>query len=155
MDPLTALSLAGTVVQFVDFGSKLLSQGYELYRSTGGQLAVDEEVDLITANLLGLVSKMRRANVHGPQRKATSIPRYDCNAQSINFEDICAEAAKIAQAILVKLAMLKIDNTRSRKLETFKRVWKRLWSQSEIDSLLGRLLRLKYVINTEALAAIL
>ncbi|KAH6672603.1 hypothetical protein B0J14DRAFT_514181 [Halenospora varia] len=155
MDPLTALSLAGNVIQFVDFGSKLLSQGYELYKSTGGRLELDEELELITADLSGLINKMRHANVHGPRRIPSSTPLQDSNAQQLVFENICHEATQIAEAILVKLELLKIDDTKNRKLETFKRMWKRVWSQNEIDVLLVRLSRLKDVIDSEALAAIL
>jgi hypothetical protein len=46
MDPLTALSLAGTIIQFVDFGCKLLAEGKELYKSTTGILTVNEELEL-------------------------------------------------------------------------------------------------------------
>jgi hypothetical protein len=38
MDPLTALSVAACVVQFVDYGTKLLSKGRELYKSADGAL---------------------------------------------------------------------------------------------------------------------
>lgn len=36
MDPLSALSLAGTIVQFVDFSCKLISQTRKAYKSTTG-----------------------------------------------------------------------------------------------------------------------
>jgi hypothetical protein len=44
VDPLTALSLAGTIVQFVDFWSKLLLSGRELYKSGTGSLTVNDEI---------------------------------------------------------------------------------------------------------------
>jgi hypothetical protein len=33
LDPVTALGVAGNIVQFVDFGCKLISNGFELYRN--------------------------------------------------------------------------------------------------------------------------
>lgn len=153
MDPLTALSLAGNVIQFVEFGTKLLSQGYELYKSTGGKLQAEEELELITSDLSGLINKIQHGNTQKPP--STPTPTHGGNAQQPVFEKICEEATKIAQAILDKLEKLKIDDTKNRKFETFKTVWKRLWSQGEIDQLVNRLSRLKDVINTEALAAIL
>jgi hypothetical protein len=49
MDPLTALSLAGSIIQFVDFGCKLVSQTrakYVALSSVGGELDVlDFEID--------------------------------------------------------------------------------------------------------------
>jgi hypothetical protein len=37
MDPLSALSVATSVVQIVDFSSKLLFEAHELYTSSSGQ----------------------------------------------------------------------------------------------------------------------
>jgi hypothetical protein len=59
---LAALSLAGNVIQFVDFGCKLLSQGHELYKSTGGKLEVDEEREVITSDLSALINKIQFGN---------------------------------------------------------------------------------------------
>lgn len=44
LEPLSALSLAAAIIQFVDFSSKILVTGYETYRSTAG--ATQEQVDL-------------------------------------------------------------------------------------------------------------
>jgi hypothetical protein len=155
MDPLTAFSLAGTIIQFVDFGTKILSQGYEIYESAKGQLAVDEELELITADLSGLISKMKRAKISNPPSVSSLMTGPVSSAQSSTFEKICDEATQIAQVILAKLGKLKIDETKNRELETFKQVWKRLWARREIDELVDRLTRLKDLINTEVLATIL
>lgn len=61
MDPLTALSVAGTIVQFADFGCKLLSGYRELYKSTSGTLAANEEIELVTVDLQAVVLKLRRS----------------------------------------------------------------------------------------------
>lgn len=44
LDPLTAISLASAIVQFVDFGSKVIDGASEIYRSVDG--ALKENVDL-------------------------------------------------------------------------------------------------------------
>jgi hypothetical protein len=38
LDALSVVSLAATIIQFVDFGSKIVSKGYHLYESTDGVL---------------------------------------------------------------------------------------------------------------------
>jgi len=63
MDPLTALSLAGNVVQFVDFGCQLLSHSRELYRSPRGSLAADDEIHLVTVDLRALILKLRNTPI--------------------------------------------------------------------------------------------
>jgi hypothetical protein len=60
LGPLTALSLAGTIAQFVEFRSKLVSRSQELYSSANGSLSVNEELNLVTETLLKLLAKLRR-----------------------------------------------------------------------------------------------
>lgn len=91
MDPLTALSVAGTIVQFVDFGSKLLSAAQDLYKSTSGSLTVNDEIELITSDLLAVTLKLRPDPKLGHE-----------------FQRICDEAARLAQEMLGRLDKLKM-----------------------------------------------
>ena len=61
MDPLTALSLAGTIVQFFDFGRTLITDARDLYTSSSGTLTANEELELVTANLQALVLKLQKS----------------------------------------------------------------------------------------------
>jgi hypothetical protein len=180
MDPLSALSLAGTVIQFVDFGSKLISQGYELYKSTKEdvQLAVDEELELVTSDLRDVILRIQGANVITPLHSSTSTMIDRSSSHSASFARICVEAVELAQGILTKLDGFKIDSnikpskvyltkldgfnidsnikfSKSRKLETFQQILKRLWSQNELDQLQERLKTLKDEIDRVVLVAIL
>jgi hypothetical protein len=47
MNPFTALSPAGNVVQFVDFGIRLVSRGSELYTLATGSLTANDEIELL------------------------------------------------------------------------------------------------------------
>jgi len=58
MDPLTAFSVAGTVIQFVDFSSKLLLGAHGLYKSTSGVLTANQELELVTNDLRGAIRKL-------------------------------------------------------------------------------------------------
>lgn len=79
MDPLTILSVAGTVVQFTDFGLKVFAEGRQLYKSTRGVLTANEELELVNVGLRALVMKVRRIHVSEA-------------AESANDEDREAEA---------------------------------------------------------------
>jgi hypothetical protein len=65
MNPLSALSLAGTIIQFVDFGRKLLGGAVDIYRSASRSLAVNDEIELEATDLKELVVKLR---VLGPTK---------------------------------------------------------------------------------------
>jgi len=68
MDPLTALGLAGNIVQFVDFTSKLISTTQKLYDSSSG--AKDEHLELenLARNIQEQAehAKSRLGGVSGP-----------------------------------------------------------------------------------------
>ncbi|KAJ0415319.1 hypothetical protein BJY00DRAFT_266622 [Aspergillus carlsbadensis] len=51
MDPLTAVSLAGTILQFIDFSSKLVAGTYEIYRSASGATAENEDITTVITDL--------------------------------------------------------------------------------------------------------
>jgi hypothetical protein len=61
MDPLTALSTAGTIIQFVDFGIKVLVTGNSLYHSTTGAIPENVELEWVTRDLMSLTSKLSQA----------------------------------------------------------------------------------------------
>jgi hypothetical protein len=51
MDPLTAVSLAGTILQFIDFSSKLVAGTYEIDRSVSGATAENEDITTVISDL--------------------------------------------------------------------------------------------------------
>jgi hypothetical protein len=154
LDPLTALSLAGTIVQFIDFGKKLLSQGTELYKSTNGKLTVDEEVGLVIADLGAVIGKIRRRDILNPADVSGAFSEDDQRQQDA-FEAICDEAAKVAQELLAKIQKLTIKSPKRSKWEAFYQIVRRAWSKDEIDGLLDRLSTLKQALETRVLFALL
>ena len=59
MEPLSAVSIAAAVVQFVDFGTRLLSTSVEIYKSPSGQTAEEVEVTTVLGDLTSLASRTR------------------------------------------------------------------------------------------------
>jgi hypothetical protein len=60
LDPMSAVSLAATIVQFVDFSSKIVSKGYHLYKSADGVLPENERLRYVITDLKSLNSKLQR-----------------------------------------------------------------------------------------------
>lgn len=108
MDPLSALSLAGTIIQFADFGSKLLSESLQLYKSSRGTLDANEQLELVTADLQSVIAKLRTtSNIAIEEGLSESTPgngQNDGNAQNEEdpFEKICGEAMQIAEELLTQ-----------------------------------------------------
>ena len=51
LDPLTAISLASAIVQFVDFGSKVIRGASEIYKSADGALRENAELEDSTTKI--------------------------------------------------------------------------------------------------------
>lgn len=60
LDPLTALAIAGNIVQFVEFSGKIISGRSELFQSSTGVLKSNEALEAITKDLVAMTSKLGR-----------------------------------------------------------------------------------------------
>jgi hypothetical protein len=150
MDCLSALSVAGTVVQFIDFGSRLFSQTRELYQSSKGQLAAHEEIELALKDLRTIVQKLRE-----PSLRNTADQIAEPEVFTDAFEEICQSTVAIADEIISKLDKLKVEaansQNRNRKWTSFKQIINIMWSKKDIDELLLRIARLAHSLETRTL----
>ena len=58
LDPLSAVSLAGNVLQFVEFTSKLLINAHELLKSPEGSLEPNRQLEFLAADLSKITGKL-------------------------------------------------------------------------------------------------
>src|SRR6266566_2274950 len=59
MDILVAIGLAGNIIQFVDFGGKLISKTAEIYKSSTGALVENVDIETATNNLVLLSTTLQ------------------------------------------------------------------------------------------------
>ena len=108
MDPLTALSVATSVVSFVDFGSKLLSKSRKLYKSSNGVLTENVDLHVIALDIATLAQGLQRKL---PEHRPLSNP----SKGSATFEDdgaldhMCRRCVEIASELMAHLDKLKVD----------------------------------------------
>jgi hypothetical protein len=58
MDPLSVLSVAAAVVQFADFGFRLVKSVHDLYKSSSGQKAEHIELSVVSQDLSRLAASV-------------------------------------------------------------------------------------------------
>jgi hypothetical protein len=121
MDPLTALSVAGTIVQFADFGTRLFSEGKELYKSTQGALLANQQLQFVTADLRALVVKIEPWSCS--MARARPLEKEEAENQKW-FQTVCDQAVKLAEDIIQRLDRLKVTDGRARKWESFRKAIK-------------------------------
>jgi hypothetical protein len=150
MDALTELALAENIIQFVNFGSQLLSQAEGLYKSSAGSLTVNEELELFTMDLRALITKLRKS-LSPAELNSSPGPAGQADYESwTSFQKICLKAANIADEILEilgRLGKLKVKDSKHRKWQSLKYAVKSLWSEKEISSLVKRLSALEKALE--------
>ncbi|KAI1123462.1 hypothetical protein F5Y10DRAFT_51486 [Nemania abortiva] len=99
MDPFTALSLAGNIVQFIEFGIKLTIKGSEIYSSVRGQTQADAVILQDTTRLLEFSERLDRP---------LSSNQSEAEAAVASIAAECAKQARELRRILYGLQGLTL-----------------------------------------------
>ncbi|KAK5740662.1 hypothetical protein LTR17_004467 [Elasticomyces elasticus] len=99
LDPLTAVSLAASIVAFVDFGSKLLLEGYGAYKSQSGASEDSIDTEKATNRLQELAERL--ALPQGASRTKGEVA----------LSNLAAECVSISQELVDVLEELKVVGT--------------------------------------------
>jgi hypothetical protein len=140
IDPLTALGIAGNVIQFVDFASKLVSKGGQYYRSADGALLQHTELSAAAENLQRLshgLGTSLRIEQSIPSTKPYE-PLREYNLAELGLWHANSECYKLAKELSKALEDLKVSG-KHRRWESFRQAFRTLWSEEKIETLSKRL----------------
>jgi hypothetical protein len=90
MDPFSALTVAASVVQFIQFGSSLISTSIEIYQSAEGASTRQIDIELTTLSLVGVTEKIK------------------AGADDQALQTICSGCISVSSIMVSKLAKLKM-----------------------------------------------
>jgi hypothetical protein len=152
MDPLTAFSLAGTIIQFVDFGKKLFSGARTLYESTTGALTANEELELVLIDLRAIITKLKQSP--HPAASTSSPQAFPLADHPQTFQKICEGTLKVAEEIVERLDTLKVKDGKNRAWGSLQKAVKSAWSKSEMEDLKRRLASFKAALDTGLISSI-
>jgi hypothetical protein len=149
LDPLTALSLAGNIVQFVDFSIQIVSRTKRLYGSSREALDVYQELDLVTADLKKSCDLI-------PNALPSSTSENESGGGGDALQHLCATCHKVADELLARLDRLKVSKDSGAKggrilFQSFHSAMMSVWSKVEIEDLVSRLSSLRNQIQTHVL----
>lgn len=134
LDPLTALSLAGNVVQFVQFGCTLAAKAHEIYSSDSGTSEESLEMEDVTSRLLGTVHDLDN---HLASVDSSTFPD-SVSKSSRRLLEIADACKMIAEDILRRLEAMKIRQPES-VWTSVRQALKIMWTKDELDALMKRL----------------
>lgn len=99
LDPLTVLSVAGNVVQFIHFGLKATSKAREIHKSTNAALKENAEIEALTKDIADVTMKL--------EASAAATTGND------SLDEICKRCTTAANELLGALKSLKVEGDKS------------------------------------------
>ncbi|KAE9366867.1 hypothetical protein N431DRAFT_471897 [Stipitochalara longipes BDJ] len=147
LDPLTALSVAGNIVQFVDFSIRLITKGSELYNSADGSSIGNAELEVIANDLQEL-------NCHLQQPPpAPDTVKTTWTAEDVALHKLAEQCSSVAQELLQTLDKLKVQGTSNRRWKSFRQALKGLIKKDEVDAIAQRLQNFRNELNFHILVS--
>lgn len=148
MDPLSALSVAAAVVQFVDYGTKIVSKGTKLCKSSDGALAENIELETASTRLQRLSGTLQGSLRRG-QYEPQNGPLIESNQA---LESICEACVKMSKELIDRLEKLKVpEDHPHRKWKSFRLALKTVWSKEKIEEVADRLAELRTELDTQVI----
>lgn len=158
MDPLSALSIAASVVQFVDFGKHVLSTSYEIYKSPSGETVKEVELATIEKDLLGMVAHITDAI---EASTAQNVYRSEAEASLLQISKECGEIVdrfkkglgllKHRKGPIITQAGKKDDSKSGISFLSGGNAVARFWNASKIAGMIEQLERVKSRMTTATL----
>ncbi|KAK2762644.1 hypothetical protein FQN54_000817 [Arachnomyces sp. PD_36] len=149
MDPITAFSIAGTVVQFVDFSCRVLTTTKELYKSSSGNVSLFQNFELVATDLYQLSQRLSNLN-HGRNLSGgESISPKSVEADNTLYQ-LCAESSAIALELLTRFNKLRAQGSGT-KFKSFAKAMKSVFSESDIQEMMRRLSEVRGAIQMHLL----
>ena len=135
LDSWIALTVACSVVQFVDFSVKLISKGNQYYKSTDGDLQQNTE-HIANANAFRQLS-------HGFSKSLDALSKE----QKLSHDEKALQLAAQNCKILASTLRTTVDRLRlpenNKTWKSFRHALKTYWNKEEIEDMLRRLRSLR------------
>ena len=132
MEAVATLSLAANIVQFIDFGTRTLRKGKEIYASSEGASSDNLAIEAVVRHLKDTLSQIQSFS-----------PAVTTNAQRLQNQ-----STTLIDEILRALEELKLKGVPS-QWKSIRKALKRVRSKKKLEELLKRLESMREEYNTQ------
>ena len=122
MEALAAVSLAGNILQFLDFTSNAISKSRQIHASTSGSLKEHDDLQDLTLDLKGLSGRLQASA--GPVDPV--------------LEHLCIQCREVADEMLKALESLRVKG-KCIRIQSLRKTLKVLWGKEKLKVLEKRL----------------
>ena len=146
LDPLTALSLAASIVQVVDFAGRVVAKCRHIH--IHGELPEHRELEIVTADLSRISTRLKEeAQPFQPKQKQlkdeTKLQRSQREKEFALWE-LSNTCVKIADELLNRLFKYKVpDGVPRTKWMSFREALEQVWKKKDLEELAARLTEIR------------
>ncbi|KAJ5741915.1 hypothetical protein N7533_011324 [Penicillium manginii] len=126
LDPLSSLSLACTVCQFLEFSGTLFSKSHKIYKSATGY---DEDTD----SLFGITKDLRSLT----EKLEIPIDSKSLPAEETELADLGDKCKQTADELL--LVLNDLQDSKTSRWSSFRAALRTVWAQDRIDGMARKL----------------
>jgi hypothetical protein len=137
MEAMAALGAAGNVIQFLDFGQKLISTSAQIYAAGSGVSVANKESETLLKDFIDSIDTVFENLLEYNTRMGEKLPHA---AVQNGLQDIIDDCKNLAAELLVRFEKLKLERKPGRWKSTARAV-KCMWQSSELVELQTRLSR--------------
>jgi hypothetical protein len=148
LDPLTAVGLVANVLQFVDFGIKVVSKGQEIYRSAEGLplnyldfKAISRDLGLLTGQIERSLNSASRSNLSPEDEELASLSKE------------CYEIARELSEAVKPLSTRPVSGP-GRVFKSARQGFKVIWNKDKVDGIAERLRNYREALDTRILVSL-
>lgn len=126
MDPLSALSIAASIAQFLEFGSRLVSNGLAIYKSPTGSLAEHVDKEEAIVRLVDLISRLEDCVTHA--RHENNLKGTESSA----LYALCSKCNLVGEELLDRLEAVRVRG-KNRIWKSFRQALSSVWTEEAIN----------------------
>jgi len=146
MEAIATFGAAVNIVQLVDFTSKLVSGGIELYRSADGELVEHSELQKITTSLSALAQNVNESLLSLKEDRQPT-------RQELEQVRLGNECTQVASELIGALESLKVGG-KAGKWKVVRQALLTVWHKDKIDALERRLDRFRQELIADILGTL-
>jgi ankyrin repeat protein len=150
LDPLTALGLAGNLIQVIQFSYDIVSEGNKIYHDASGVLTQNKAIEEVSSDLANLTETLKTKQdewraAHG---------RTALDPEELRLRNLCDRCVEVAFELQIQLNKLKAKEGRGKRLKSYKLALVAVWRKDEVEELERRLERYQKELDTRVLIGI-
>ena len=129
MEAVAAVSLAGNIVGFIDFGSKLVAQIQEISDSASGASQDNSDMAMLVNDLSSYVEQLKRPNT-------STVP----TEKEERLWSLALRCAVLAKELAVKLKKLTVaEDARFKRLSSIGKALRSVWAKKDLGDKMAML----------------